>query len=258
MANQLFPIVKATDEAVNQAGKAVSPLSDAIGSTLADVWQGIVGDKVAAWRIKNAAGINRQLIEKIAREGLALDYSRIPAGFAFTWFDEATKHEEPEVQALFATLLANAAMGNDDALNRINLDIVGRFSPNEAKFVQTIIEEVHHNLIDTKSKSAEIIDWSANPYELEEKYIKYKIIPDMLTVENLVNLGVLNENRTYNIDHDELSNKITNLIEQVTGKIDRGYWGMYFELNEGFDYNLTLTGKSLLRALDPLLLDVPD
>lgn len=115
MGDQLFPIVKAADEAISQVGNATTPLSTSIGSTLADVWQGIVGDRVAAWRVRNAAGIHEQLTTYVVEKNLSLDFSRIPEGFAFTWFEQATTHEEPEVQQLFATILANAALGNDEA-----------------------------------------------------------------------------------------------------------------------------------------------
>lgn len=258
MSEQLFPIVKAANEAIAQVGNTARPFSGAVGATLADVWQGIVGDRVAAWRVNNAAGVNKKLMAHVAEKGLTLDYSRIPAGFAFTWFEEATRHEEPEIQELFAKILAHAAMGNEEALKRRNLDIVGRFSPSEAKLVQVIIDRVHHDLKNIKRRSAEVINWSVNPSELEGVYVKHKIIPDLLPVENLVNIGVLSENRTYHLDHEELSRRVTGLIEQVMGQSDDPYWGLYFELNEGFEYTLTLTGKSLLRALDPLLLDVPD
>lgn len=258
MSDQLFPIVKAADEALAQAGSAAKPLSGAVGTTLADVWQGIVGDRVAAWRVNNAAGVNKKLMSHVAEKGLTLDYSRIPAGFAFTWFEEATKHEEPEIQELFAKLLAHAAMGNEEALKRRNLDIVGRFSPSEARLVQVIIDRVHYDLKQVKRSSSEVINWSINPSELEGVYVKHKVIPDLLPVENLVNIGVLSENRTYHLNHRELSRKVKGLIERVTGQSDDPHWELYFDLDEGFEYSLTLTGKSLLRALDPSLLVVPD
>lgn len=259
MSEQLFPIVKAADEAIAQAGNTARPLSGAVGATLADVWQGIVGDRVAAWRVSNAAGVHKQLMSQVNEKGLSLDYSRIPAGFAFTWFEEATKHEEPEIQALFATLLANAAMGNDEALKRRNLEIVGRFSPSEARLVQTIIERVRHDLVNVKRAGTEAIKWSASPGDLEVEYVKLKIIPDMLPVENLVNIGILWEERTFGFHNDYLERQFAAMIASATGKSEwHGAPDFNHSMYEDSKYHLTLTGKSLLRALDPLLLDVPD
>lgn len=258
MGNQLFPIVKAADEAITQVGNATTPLSTAIGSTLADVWQGIVGDRVAAWRVRNAAGIHEQLTTYVVEKNLSLDFSRIPEGFAFTWFEQATTHEEPEVQQLFATILANAALGNDEALQRRNLEIIGRFSVYEAKLIQTIIQQVRRKLVNSSNK-AERISWSADPNDLESEYVKMKIIPDLRPVENLVSLGVLTEDRVYQLDDREMRARLTQIIAQETGKADNfGCQAFDYALQEYIEYNLTLTGKSLIRALDPLLLDVSD
>lgn len=86
-----------------------------------------------------------------------------------------------------------------------------------------------------------------------------KIIPDLRPVENLVSLGVLTEDRIYQLDDREMRSRLTQIIAQETGKTDNfGCQAFDYALQEYIEYNLTLTGKSLIRALDPLLLDVSD
>jgi hypothetical protein len=122
----LLPIVTGV------ASDTSKPLSEAVGNSLADVWQGIVGDRVAAWRINNAADISKKLDEKLAAKNVKIERDRISDRYAFTWFEEASKQDEPEIQELFAQLLLNASQGDSDALDRRHLSTLSQFTPIDA------------------------------------------------------------------------------------------------------------------------------
>ena len=55
---------------------------------------------------------------------MKVDRTQIPERYAITWFEEATKQDEPEIQQLFARLLARAAAGDEDAADRRQLEIL--------------------------------------------------------------------------------------------------------------------------------------
>lgn len=120
-----------------EAGKG---LADPISSTLSDTWAAVLGDRVTAWRMKNAAALQVQVNEEVGKLGLQLDRSKIPERYAIAWFEEATKQDEPEVQKLFARLLARAAAGDEDALDRRHLEIVSKFTPIEARLLQRLTD----------------------------------------------------------------------------------------------------------------------
>ena len=107
---------------VKSAKEVVS--SNAVAGSLTDAWQAILGDYIATWRLTNAAKTQVKAQKKFKELGLRPNIDRIPERYAITWFEEASKQDEDEIQELFARLLARAAAGNEDALDRRNLEIV--------------------------------------------------------------------------------------------------------------------------------------
>lgn len=117
---------------VDSARQALAP----VGATLSDTWSALIGDRVAAWRLKNAAALQRAVQSELSQLGLKVDRSKVPERYALTWFEEATKQDEPEIQELFARLLARAAAGDADALDRRHLEMLTSFTPMDAKTFQ--------------------------------------------------------------------------------------------------------------------------
>jgi hypothetical protein len=113
-------------------------LAQPVAATLSDTWAAVIGDRVAAYRLKNAAALQLKVNEEVGKLGLQLDRSKIPERYAFAWFEEATKQDEPEIQELFARLLARAAAGDEDALDRRHLETLSKFTPMEARLLQRI------------------------------------------------------------------------------------------------------------------------
>lgn len=103
------------------------------GATLSESWTALIGDRATAWRVANAAAIQKAVGAEVASLHVGIDQARIPERYALVWFEEATKQDEPEIQQLFARLLVRAAAGDDDAADRRHLETLSRFTPKDAE-----------------------------------------------------------------------------------------------------------------------------
>lgn len=114
--------------------------SEAVTGSLSDAWQAILGDRIAAWRLANAAKTQIKVQKEFQKLGLKPNADRIPERFAITWFEEASKQDEEEIQDLFARVLAKAASGQQEALDRRNLEIASRLLPQDAALFLELAE----------------------------------------------------------------------------------------------------------------------
>ena len=126
-------------------GKAIDLVRDMltpIGGTLSEAWAVLMGDRVAYWRAKNAMQYRPLLAEEAARLGLKLNAAKIPDRFAFAWFEEASKQDEPEIQILFARLLARAAdAASPTGGDRRMIDVLARLTPADALLFQRMYSD---------------------------------------------------------------------------------------------------------------------
>lgn len=181
--SELLPIV--TQIAASEGGK---PLRDAVGNTLADFWQGVVGDRVAAWRIKNAGEISRRLDEQLSAKGIKIDREQITDRYAFSWFEEATKQDEPELQDLFARLLLNASQGERDALDRRHLATLSLFTPIDARVFESLFYPNERRVI--------VVGFVPQLPRWRHEAKVHSLVQELgaeasNSVEHLINLGVL-------------------------------------------------------------------
>ena len=143
-------------------GKAIDLVRDMmapVGATLSDSWAALVGDKVAYWRARNALRYRPLLTAEADRLGLRINASKIPDKFAFSWFEEATKQDEPEIQILFARLLARA--GDDTSgvtPDRRLIDILSRLTPGDAALFERLYSELPFPNTGTYSETRSIGD----------------------------------------------------------------------------------------------------
>lgn len=178
---ELLPIV------VKPASETAKPLREAVGGTLAEVWQGILGDRVTAWRIKNAADLSKRLTEKVKASGQIINLDKIPERYAYSWFQKATEEDEPEIQELFATLLANAAAGNHDALDRRNIDILSKLRPIDAQLISILYDILRKKEMKYSGRIPVRMKLSKLEYALK---IEHKF-SDPLALECLAGLNII-------------------------------------------------------------------
>lgn len=106
--------------------------SKPVAESLSEAWAAVVGDRIANWRLINIAKQQAKVKEEFKKLGLKPNIDKIPERYAITWFEEASKQDEEDIQELFARLLARAAAGEVDALDRRNIEIVSKLTPNDA------------------------------------------------------------------------------------------------------------------------------
>lgn len=228
---ELFPIVEDASKSLRQA----------MGTTLAEVWQGIVGDKVVAWRITNAAKINERLRTELATTGASLNLAKIPPGVAFTWFEKATQADEPEIQALFAKLLANAAAGNEEALVKRNIDLVSRLAPDDARLLE-ILKLILHRAFKwaERPRLSHVfrVDWNFTRLLQEHNF------EDKTSIDALISLGILRLEQEVSADESDLRR-----LAQTSGRRPE------LAINSSENLILTTIGMSLIDALFPITLN---
>lgn len=245
----LVPIITSAGR-MAASSEAATSLSKAFGSTLAEAWQAIVGDRIAAWRIANAAAISEKLSKKLEKRNLKIDSNKIPPKYAFTWFEEASKQDKPEIQEIFATLLSNAAEGNADALLERNLEIVSRLTPESA----IIVDIISNNI----TKSAMLFEELSQNFKFDmterrflETILEHRDEEFLTAYEDVIRIGIVE--RYLTLDTSALEDKITDIksaIDRMSSYEIRDFtWNDLVEAN----YNITLSrlGWSLCRALYP-------
>jgi hypothetical protein len=89
---------------IEPARQAFAPM----GASLSDAWSAVIGDRIAAWRLKNAATLQTAVNAEVK---------------------------------LFARLLARAAAGDEDAADRRHLEILTRLTPMDAKVIEWFVRE---------------------------------------------------------------------------------------------------------------------
>lgn len=232
--SELFPII------VKEVDK---PLREAVGSTLADVWQGIIGDRLTAWRLRNAAGLNEKLRDAIQRTGSTINLEKIPERMAFAWFDKATEADEPEIQELFATLLANAANGNEDALKRRNTQLVSELTPQEAHLLAVIAEL----LIDFRSGPHGYRGFKIPIGRFFERTLKSKGLNSDEPVDGLIGLNILRIVNDVGVDRREFTRQVEGLASGSSHALTS--FGLNRVISKNAYYVLTTIGESLISAL---------
>ena len=228
-------------EIVKQAVDVAKPLTD----TLSDAWLAVVGDRVAAWRLKNAAKLQIKVRSELGRLGVTLSQAHIPERYAFSWFEEATKQDEPEIQELFARLLAKAAAGDPSARDRRLLEIVSHLTPPDAAVMQYFYVDSDAKRMLSK-ETEEITDVEIDEYEL------FKALNDQYgrerwqSIEHLTAMGVI-EKRLI-MDPTSVFNAFSNLKTSSSGEVFPSY-GSTGELEIKTLLASTVTGLALDHAL---------
>lgn len=112
-----------------------------VQETTGDLWNSLIGDRISAYRARNAMSIQKKLHDEAARLGLRLNSDKIPNRYAFTWFEEATKQDEQELQTLFARLLARAAAADrENQPDRRLVTVLSSFTPDDAMVFELLYD----------------------------------------------------------------------------------------------------------------------
>lgn len=229
---ELLPIV------VNGAGKSM-------GGTVADLWRGIVGDRVLAWRIANAAKTEEKLNQKLTSRGLTLNRDKLPDGVIFSWFQKATEADEPEIQELFAQLLINAGLGNEDAQKKRNIELVSSLSPEDARLLQIFRKMFAFDSADQPYNAT--IRVRRDPVFYQR--LKAEGFEDRTSIDALISLGILRQERCV-APNNKVVNQIATLPIGNSRTLPAVLKAIALKiLDTSDDLVVTTVGLSLLQAL---------
>ena len=235
---ELLPIV------TDAAGKTGAPLGEAIGGTLSDVWMGVIGDRVANWRLKNIMAQHAPLKAIEQERGVTLNLEQIPERFAYSWFDKASQEDEPEIQALFAKLLANAAEGNDEALKRRNIELISKMSPSDARLLQYIAKNYESwKHPESSSTGPYLTDYSEFWHAAERDVPNL----DETSFETLMAHRIIEEESSSRLD----GNALAGFLKNYDGNAITGFYGYNNGIIVTSSLILTATGQSLIKAVFP-------
>lgn len=216
---------------------------DEVGTTLADGWGALIGDRVSTYRLRNAAKLNEKLRAHLEQMDKKPVWDRVPDRFAVSWFDAATQEDDEDIQDLFAKLLANAATGGGDASVRRNIDLVAALSSTSAKFLQRVYEEYWRSSEKLKPEKFHLDDFASF-----ERLTSIEGEFDRQSFEDLERLNIIELERVSYID----SSKLERWLKGQTGR-DGGSMFTTYPVDDAVlthdEVYLTLTGISLLRAL---------
>lgn len=244
---ELYPLMKG-------AGQALPELNSAKGGVLSDVWYGLIGDRVAAWRLRNAADLNETLGKELAKRGTALNLDTIPERFAFKWFEKATEEDEPEIQELFAKLLTNAAEGNEEALTRRNVELVSQMSPKDAELFQKLVESMRavQNRFQKPSSRQLKGRYAEEGIKWQYNHTAHMLSDDGFTsyesFDHLVAIGVLRDTYELAFDNHRIAQSIGRSLDGRSSfpNLNRA------TKNERY-IQMTRVGDSLAEALYPVV-----
>lgn len=133
-------------------------------------------------------GDPKAVLEAAEKAGLKINTAKVPERYAFAWFEEATKQDEPEIQALFARLLVRASEGDKDALDRRHVATFGQFTPIDAAIFQELFYAKEQSW-PTWAFGPQFPRWEHEPTVRRLDRIHGETAG--ASVEHLINLGVL-------------------------------------------------------------------
>lgn len=93
--------------AIQVAMAASDGFSSGLKGTVQDVWGGLIGDRVRQWRQRNLIVVLEKTADFLKAKGIDLNNARaLPDGALYLLFESSSKVEEPDLQNLWANLLA--------------------------------------------------------------------------------------------------------------------------------------------------------
>ncbi|OYY78968.1 MAG: hypothetical protein B7Y43_03575 [Sphingomonas sp. 28-62-20] len=224
--------------------KPLTDLAEPVVGTISDTWQAVIGDRIAVWRLMNALNLQKKVSEQLLSNGLIINSTQIPERYAFAWFEKATEQDEPEIQELFARLLARAAEGDADAIDRRHIDTLASFTPTDAVVMKKFYEhgcDRPRQMFDDEEIDPQI--------EMDETHFHFSIKKEMgsinawKAIEHLLVLGVIE--RSFEPHQDTLSTAFSR------GKSGYGtLWPNKLNFTLYAKLSATANGWSLHRALD--------
>ncbi|MEM7733907.1 MAG: Abi-alpha family protein [Pseudomonadota bacterium] len=99
--------------ALDVAMAATAGLSNGVKGTVQDVWGGLIGDRVRQWRQRNLISVLEKTAVCLKESGISLEKAKaLPDGALYSLFENSSKAEEADLQAMWANLMAKEMSEN--------------------------------------------------------------------------------------------------------------------------------------------------
>jgi hypothetical protein len=143
-------------EAANISVDAVAKLGTFVDNTFGNAIKnglGLIGDKLAYYRLERAIDLQHKVEEKLKAKGVnAKKY--VPVSFGLPIFEKATVEEDNNVQQLWANLLANSMDPNySSKITRNFVSILADVEAIDARILNMVVREFEAMQPDQRAKS---------------------------------------------------------------------------------------------------------
>jgi len=272
--------------------KVLGGATDGFVATSANIFGGLVGDHLREWRTRNLVRHLARTAEFLKEKGISIEKARsLPMGELYSMFEEASKQDEPSVSNLWAGLLANAMNPFDDVTIRpafmdtlkslggveaAIMEFIWLYSQMELALNNHLRPDIFNNKPDIGRTTSELI--SENAYFCDDNYTRLisrlsesqvKLGLNHLIRERCILIPTQevsamqftdveyddNHNRIEKIDHNQLSNYISSIVQSLNIHSGRNSEGIMlpailtnFDMYRNLNYELTDYGKQLMKA----------
>ncbi len=143
-------------EAANISVDAVAKLGTFVDNTFGNAIKnglGLIGDKLAYYRLERAIDLQHKVEEKLKAKGVnAKKY--VPVSFGLPIFEKATVEEDNNIQQLWANLLANSMDPNySSKITRNFVSILADVEAIDARILNMVVREFEAMQPDQRAKS---------------------------------------------------------------------------------------------------------
>jgi hypothetical protein len=158
----------------------------------------LLAEKIRLRRFKNQVSVLRQVQEMI--EGAGLKAQQVNLRTLVPLLERASLEEDPNIQQMWATLLANASQAIiSEALQRICIQVLSGISSYEARILHTLYSDY---LTQRHAQIAKLREWNSKrtePYACSFFYRPHELLDKAdvgveegeFLLDNLLQLGVL-------------------------------------------------------------------
>jgi hypothetical protein len=141
MADDAVPYEKAIEETAKATGKVVDLVHDgfrAVSPTISDAYQYLIGDRLAASRMRNLDAITRET-DRILRERDVTDRSSTPEQISIPLLEAAQAESREALRNLWARLLANSIdPSRSENVRPEFINLIQKLEPLDARLLECL------------------------------------------------------------------------------------------------------------------------
>jgi len=130
------------DEAASEILKgSLGRAVDGFSGTISTVWGGLIGDRLGEWRTRNLISSLQKTHQLMKEKGIDTKNCRpLPNGELYTIFEGASKQDNPDLQKIWASLLANSLNPKGKQFRKEYARIIGELEPLDARFFTFVVK----------------------------------------------------------------------------------------------------------------------